>query len=216
MFLKKMVMLSLLFLGLTAFADVTPIFNLDDPDATQLGKLLNNIQTMQADFVQQSLSSKGKVQQTSQGHMSLSRPGKFRWDTRTPSKQLLVTDGTYVWIYDPGLQQVVRRNLNASNAANPASLLSGKVEDLQQRFYVTKLNPVSGGGLWYELKPKQGNDLFQWIQLRFDNNDLSEMRVADNLGQESVFTFSNVKVNASLSAQLFQFTPPKGVDVVKD
>lgn len=40
------------------------------------------------------------MNQTFKGSMKVERPGKFYWETVSPSKQTIVTSGKTVWIYD--------------------------------------------------------------------------------------------------------------------
>jgi outer membrane lipoprotein carrier protein len=45
-------------------------------------------------------------------------PDRFRWDYRKPYQQVIVADGTAIWIYDSDLEQVTgaqaRRTLSAT------------------------------------------------------------------------------------------------------
>lgn len=141
--------------------------------------------------------------------MDLQRPGKFRWSIKTPSTQLIVADGNYLWIYDADLEQVTKQKLNASNTTNPASLLSGDAVAIQQRF-----NVRDAGNDSFELTPKGKNDLFKSVRLNFKNNVLNQMIVVDNLDQITTFNFNFVKINPNLSPSTFVFSPPKGVDII--
>jgi len=42
------------------------------------------------------------------------------------------------------------------------------------------------------------------------------MELMDALGQTTVIRFSDVKLNPPLDAALFSFSPPAGVDVIRD
>lgn len=178
----------------------------------QLSQLLSRFQSMQANFTQTSYDNSGRQLQKSTGTMALVRPGKFRWNIVTPSQQIIIADGKNIWVYDADLQQASKQVMDASQNTNPASLLSGSITDLQQRFVISPLDKKDGAQ-WFELKPIAKEDMFQWIQLRFQNGALTEMILSDNLGQQSIVDFSQVKTNISLDSSLFQFKPPKGTDV---
>ncbi len=175
----------------------------------QLTKLLSNFQAMQADFTQV-VNSK----QTNKGTMAIQRPGKFRWQVESPNKQVIIADGKNIWVYDVDLEQAVKQKMNAQYSVNPAMLLSGSVTELQKYFSVVKLNKTPG--LWFEMKPKQQNAMFQSIQMQFVDGQLKSMLVNDNLGNKSVITFSNAIINPQLNPNLFKFTAPKGVDVIEN
>lgn len=190
------------------------IVNADDA-SNQLGQILGNIKSLQTNFVQSVNDGKGRVLQKSSGVMSLQRPGKFRWDVRSPSKQLLIADGQQVWFYDVGLSQVSVQKQTNNNQGSPAMLLSGSTQQLTQDFNISKIANVTGSDQAFKLVPRQKNGLFQSVRLYFQNKNLRMMQLADNLGQATVIQFSAVKTNPALSASLFRFTPPRGVDVVR-
>lgn len=187
-----------------------------DAASDRLAQLLGNLYSMQANFSQVTTDSGGsRILQKGTGQMALQRPGKFYWSSVTPTKQILIADGNYVWVYDVDLAQATRQKLSELKSTNPASLLSGTTEALQQRFNVTQIKR-SNGGEWFELRPKAKGDLFEWIQLHFQNNTLTEMQLSDNLGQKSVLKFSNIKTNAPLDSNLFRFQPTGKVDVISE
>lgn len=186
----------------------------------QLAALLNGFQSMQANFTQATYDNMGRQLQKTSGKMALQRPGKFLWQATAPTKQTVLADGNYVWVYDPDLAQATRKKMNAQNNSNPASLLSGSIADLQQRYNVSVMEPKGSAksaskGEWFELRPKNANDLFQWIQLNFVNNNLQKMIVADNLGQKSTFTFTGVQINQPIDPKKFVFKAPTGTDVIQ-
>ncbi len=183
--------------------------------SSELDTVLQNLHSMTANFSQVTTDSSGRVLQRTTGKMALQRPGKFRWQTLTPNKQLILADGTYVWVYDTDLAQATRKKMDPSNNANPASLLSGTNEQFQQRYNTSIINK-KGSGIWFELRPKSKSDLFQWIKLQFVNGSLQQMMVADNLGQRSTFTFSGNQVNKILDTGLFIFKAPAGTDVIRE
>jgi outer membrane lipoprotein carrier protein len=168
----------------------------------QLAQLLSNFNSMQANFVQSTATQK------TTGQMAMQRPGKFRWQVQKPSQQLIIADGSTLWIYDADLQQATKQKLNYQRSDNPAMLLSGSVENLQKNFIITK------AAEWFTLKPRSKHGMFQNIQLLFINGKLKIMYIIDNLGQHSVIKFSKVRINLKINPDLFKFKPGRGVDVV--
>ncbi|HVV68140.1 MAG TPA: outer membrane lipoprotein chaperone LolA [Gammaproteobacteria bacterium] len=201
-FLLKGLCLSLFLLTLTAQAQTA------SDDLTQL---LSSFQSMSAQFQQVVFNSNGKALQRSSGQMALMRPGKFRWQVFKPNPQLLIANGRNLWIYDIDLSQATQQHLDKNNNNSPASLLSGSIEDLENRFIVTQKTSQS-----FQLKPKSENDMFKWIELTFSNSKLTQMRLMDNLGSLTDFHFSQVSINPKLNAGLFQFKAPRGVEVIKN
>lgn len=180
----------------------------------RLTQLLGNLQTMQANFSQVTVSANGERTRTS-GQMAIVRPGKFRWAVQKPNKQLFVADGQYLWIYDQDLAQVTKQKLQANKSGNPAALLSSSLTNLQQQFYVTQLKPYNQM-IAFQLKPKSGESMFKWVNLYFKNNQLASMSMLNNLDQTSTFNFSHVKFNNAVDLSLFRFKAPKGTDVIQN
>jgi outer membrane lipoprotein carrier protein len=42
------------------------------------------------------------------------------------------------------------------------------------------------------------------------------MQMRDSLGQKTDITFGGIKLNGKIADSVFQFTPPKGVDVINE
>jgi outer membrane lipoprotein carrier protein len=175
--------------------------------ADDLAAKLSNIKTMQANFNQTLYESRGPAAKKTSGQMYLQRPGKFHWQINQP-KQILIADGSNLWVYDVELQQATKQRLNNRRALSPAELLSGSVADLQRQFIISYQNGI------FSLQPKSRNEMFQQVQLKFVNDQLRSLRFLNNLGQTSQLQFSDIRINAPLNPGLFHFTPPKGVDVV--
>lgn len=192
-----------------------PIAKADSAAAQDLANLLENFQSMKANFEQVIYDQKQRPLQKNVGNMALKRPNKFRWEVKRPTPQLLLTDGSHFWIYDIDLEQATQQKADSHNSSSPASLLSGSVNDLEKRFNVSYVKK-SGNGKWFKLVPADQDDMFQWVELGFENGQLSGMRLSDKLGALSSFTFSNVQINPQLSADLFVFKAPKGVELIKN
>jgi outer membrane lipoprotein carrier protein len=179
---------------------------------SEVEKYLNGLATWSADFKQTIDDGHGNVVRSAAGKLYLQKPGKFRWDYAEPSEQLILADGKQIWFYDKDLQQANVRNMDASLANTPAVLLSGG-GSLSSQFDVTAL-PPSDGLEWYQLIPKHSDTDFQLVRIGFRNGDLASMFLADKLNQVTQLTFSNPKRNAKFAADLFNFVPPAGVDVI--
>ncbi len=143
----------------------------------------------------------------------MKRPGKFRWDYTQPSEQLVLADGKQIWFYDKDLAQANVRDMDASLASTPASLLSGGAS-VSTQFNVTAM-PPSAGLQWFQLIPKHADTDFQLVRIGFNKSgELASMFLADKLNQVTQLTFSNSKRNEKFAPDLFSFVPPPGVDVI--
>lgn len=183
-----------------------------------LDRFLDKLTTWQADFVQQLQDGKGRVQSRAEGRMTVSRPGRFRWELRPPGpgptqySQLLLADGRNLWFYDRDLAQVTVKPAATALASAPAALLAGG-SNWREMFLVRSL-PRTAELDWLEVRPRRANAEFRDVRLGFAGADLRRMVVRDNLGQIAEIEFRNAQRNPALPRELLEFIPPAGVDVI--
>lgn len=180
----------------------------------RLRAFVRDTQTARANFIQTVTDKNGRVVQQASGEFAISRPGKFRWSVDKPYQQLLVGDGERVWIYDPDLNQVVKRRNDQALGSTPAALLAGR-DDVERAFEWRDL-PAADGLDWLGATPKDKESTFSDIRLGFNASGLAALEISDNFGQHTRITFAGLERNPKLAPELFQFTPPKGADVVGD
>lgn len=181
-----------------------------------LSELLNSVQSMQANFTQTIKDTHGKKGQASTGKMALQRPGKFRWEIIKPMPQLIIANQQKLWIYDPDLEQVTIRSLKGSSDETPALLLSHDNAALDTHFDISMREDKSSGWQWFKLKPKKPDNMFNTVQIGFQNKHLQEMQLEDNLGNVTLIVFSKLQTNPNLSASLFTFKARANVDVIDE
>ncbi|MFL6575040.1 MAG: outer membrane lipoprotein chaperone LolA [Povalibacter sp.] len=185
----------------------------NEEGAQRVERFIADLKTLQAEFQQTLTDSKGQVTDRSSGTLAIQRPNRFRWDYREPHEQLIVADGSRVYLYDADLEQVTVRRLDTSISATPAMLLSGEGK-LADNFTI-KESSRDANAQWVMMEPKRSDTDFKWVRLGFANADtLKFMQLADKLGQITTLEFSNVQKNAPLDAARFTFTPPAGADVI--
>ena len=106
--------------AMTQTANAAPADSLQA--AKRLNRLLTNTKSMSADFSQ---TTKGANSGTFKGSMSVQRPNNFRWETKSPSQQLIVANGSTMWVYDKDLEQATKQTVDSQVGNTPALLLSG-------------------------------------------------------------------------------------------
>lgn len=186
----------------------------DEQAASRLTRLLQPLKTYSADFEQQILDGAGSRLQSTHGHMWLSRPGKFRWEVEAPYKQVVVSDGEKVYLYDPDLEQVSIRSLDTRVAHTPALLLSGSANTLAESFDVTRQQ--QGATETFTLLPKSPDTLFEDLKLTFRSETLRGLEMNDSTGQRTAIGFANVETNQAIADSRFAFEIPQGADVIRE
>ena len=173
----------------------------------------SGLKGLDGQFTQQVYDAKGKLKETSSGRVALSAPRLFRWEYAKPYPQLIVADGTKVWVYDPDLQQVTVREQGSEEQNSPLSALIDPAK-LDRQFNV-KEGGTADGLQWLTLTPKsEGDASFQSARLGFGKSGLARMDVVDAVGQNTKITFAGWKRNPAFAATTFKYAPARGVDVV--
>jgi outer membrane lipoprotein carrier protein len=180
-----------------------------DTASDSLEKNLSGYTSYQANFTQVNYDSKNRAGKKSQGRVYMLRPGRFRWETTSPYQQTVIANNDRLWIYDVDLAQATQQSLS-KRGFNPAQLLTQPVKDLTQKFTITE----EGDG-WFKLVPSQSDRGFKAAYLQFRDNQLTGLKIINQLNQTNVFTFNQIRINPKLNASQFNFKPPAGVQILK-
>ncbi|MFN3618380.1 MAG: outer membrane lipoprotein chaperone LolA [Aquabacterium sp.] len=198
------------------------------PNAVQtLRNFVKQAQTGQAEFTQVVISPDGQRQRRSTGTLAFQRPDRFRFAYTSPSEQLIVADGQQVWLYDVDLEQVTVRPVSEAVGNTPAAILSSAA--LERDFKLKAIpGPTAGavtaapvsvpGGMkwqWVQAIPKRKDGSFQTVEVGFVQGRLAALDILDGFGQRTRLSFSKFETGVRLSPDQFKFTPPAGVDVLR-
>jgi outer membrane lipoprotein carrier protein len=177
-----------------------------------LRDFVRDAKTGHASFTQTVTSPDGARKKTSTGNFEFARPNRFRFNYTKPFEQTIVADGQKVWIYDADLNQASSRKIGQALGATPAALLAGG--SLEKDFELSPL-PAKDGLDWVQAKPKSKDSGFQALQVGFRGKTLAALEIVDSFGQRSLLQFNDVATNVAVAPKDFEFTPPKGADVVE-
>ncbi len=180
----------------------------------RFSEFISETLTARGEFEQKIFDRNRKLLQESRGTLAFSRPGKFRWSYVKPYAQLIVGDGSKVWIYDEDLKQVTVKKLDQALGSTPAALLAGNNEAM--RAFSLSDRGAKDGLEWLEALPRDKESSFEKIRMGFGSSGLEVMELVDNLGQITVLRFAALQRNPTLDPGLFRFSPPKGADVIGD
>jgi outer membrane lipoprotein carrier protein len=191
--------------------------------ATGLESLENFVKTVKSgksDF-QQTVTSPTRAGEAprvknSSGTFEFQRPGKFKFAYKKPFEQLILADGTSLWIYDADLQQASQRKQSTAFANTPAALIASATDLSALRNEFTLENaPEKDGLVWVSAKPKAADSTLQTVRIGFKGEALQQLDITDSFGQRSQINFATMQLNPSLPASSFQFTLPKGAELLK-
>jgi len=94
--------------------------------------------------------------------------------------------------------------------------LSGDSKKIAASFIVSQEKSTNSKTSAFILKPKDKEAVFESLRVSFVGSQLNSMQLKDSLGQKTDIFFSQVQVNGKIDSKIFQFTPPKDVDVIDD
>ncbi|MDH3240998.1 MAG: outer membrane lipoprotein carrier protein LolA [Alphaproteobacteria bacterium] len=173
------------------------------PRATTIKRVetyLNSIKTLRARFLQ--ISPTGEV---ARGTVLISRPGKLRIEYDPPSPVLILTQGSYLMLFDKDLQSPSYAPLDDSLAGflvRPEIRLSGDVQvrKLTQAKGVIRLSIVQTES------PEAGT-----LTLVFNDGPLSlrQWVIVDAQGGETRVSLVNPQFNVEIDPSKFEFTLPE-------
>jgi len=157
---------------------------------------------------------------TSSGSFEFVRPNRFKFVYRKPFEQSIVADGQTLWLYDVDLNQVTARKQSQVLGSTPAALIAA-APDLRalRADFTLAAAPDRDGLQWVVATPKTRDGQLQAIRVGFrageKTAELAALEILDSFGQQSSLNFSKFELNPRLSAESFQFKPPKGADVIR-
>ena len=180
-------------------------------DIQQLRNLLQPISSLSAQFKQQVTDADGFQLQQSEGLFQVAQPNNLRWIVEQPMPQQVISNGLTLWLYDPDLEQVIVKPFDASIESTPAILFSGDLDRLDSAYFIRQLSPDV-----FQLTPEQEGSLFSELQIIFVDQLPASISLTDSLEQVTRITFSDVRLNPSLPAALFEFEIPGDIDVINN
>jgi outer membrane lipoprotein carrier protein len=169
----------------------------------------NKIQTLQVKFTE-NVTSRGRTK-TDAGTLYLRKKGKMRWEYASGVQ--FVSDGKFIYSYYPDEHRAENLSMKQSDDMKaPLAFLLGDVNfDRDFGEYHTK---PQDGGLLITALPK--SDKFPYTDVTFlvaPDSSMRRLEVKMQNNDLMVFTFEGEKRNPLLTDALFQFTPPKGVEL---
>ncbi len=153
---------------------------------------------------------------TESGTVQIKKPGRMRWNYTTPQKKLFVSDGRTMFMYFPDDKQVMKNPVPEQDQATSAILFLMGKGDITRDFTVKYGDSPVEGAYVLRLDPRSRQAEYDWLQITADRKtfQIRGLTWGDAQGGRSSFTFSDYKENTGLSDKLFQFTVPRGAEVI--
>jgi outer membrane lipoprotein carrier protein len=179
----------------------------------------NHIRTLQAEFTE--VYRGAGMERTELGTLWLKKPGKMRWEYRSPKEKLFVSDGKDAWFYLPGDRQVRKAPVRKlDDLRSPLRLLLGKTrleKELQGLSLAPDVAPLTPGNVMLRGMPKGMTDRASQVLLEITpESQIARIVIEEVDGSVTEYRFAQQRENVEASDQQFRFNPPPGVEMVED
>lgn len=178
----------------------------------------NRLHTLQTEFTE--IYRGAGIERSETGTLWLKKPGKMRWEYRSPREKLFLSDGKDAWFYVPGDRQVRRTPMRKlDDLRSPLGFLLGKtrlekeLQGLSVAVDVASLNP---GDVMLRGVPKTMTDRVSQVVLEIGPGDqIARIIIEEVDGSVTEYRFSDEKSDLQISDQRFRFEPPAGTELIE-
>jgi len=177
----------------------------------------NHLHTLQADFTE--IYRGAGMERTESGTLWLKKPGKMRWEYRSPRDKLFLSDGKDAWFYVPGERQVRRTAVKKlDDLRSPLAFLLGKTKlekELQALSLAPDVAPLAAGDVVLRGVPKSLADRVSQVLLEITPEHwIGRIVIEEVDGSVTEYRFSNQREDVAVPDEKFQFVVPDGVEVI--
>lgn len=179
----------------------------------------NRLHSLQAQFTE--IYKGAGIERTESGTLWLKKPGKMRWEYRSPEEKLFVGDGSKAWLYLPAERQVRKSDMKKlEDLRSPLAFLLGKTKlekELGGLSFAPDVQPWKAGDNVLRGVPRGMEDRIQDITLEITPEHQIE-RILIHGVDDSIteYRFSEQKEDVQVTDAEFHFVPPAGSEVIED
>jgi outer membrane lipoprotein carrier protein len=214
-------LISFLVAVLTFCAGALTLFALPNVSsvARQVDDRYNHLQTLVADFTE--IYQGSGMERTESGMLWLKKPGKMRWEYRSPEEKLFVDDGRDGWLYLPAERQVRKSSMKKLNdIRSPLALLLGKTKlekELAGLSFAPDIQTWHTEDVILRGVPRGMEDTLRQVLLEITpEHAIARILLYGTDDSITEYRFSNQKENLAVPDAKFRFSPPPGTEVIAD
>lgn len=177
----------------------------------------NHLRSLQAEFTE--IYRGAGMERTESGTLWLKKPGKMRWEYRSPRDKLFLSDGKDAWFYVPGEPQVRRTAVKKlDDLRSPLAFLLGKTKlekELQGLSLAPDVTPLAAGDVVLRGVTKSFADRVGQVLLEITPEHwISRILIEEVDGSATEYRFTSYRENVDVPDHRFQFVVPDGVEVI--
>lgn len=214
---RKLIFVPLLLVHLASAAAAT-----NAPDvmaiAAAVDQHYNHLHSLQAEFTE--IYRGSGMDRTESGTLWLKKPGKMRWEYRSPKEKLFVSNGKDAWFYVPEDHQARKSSAKQlEDVRSPLAFLLGKTKlekELQALSTAPDIAPLQPEDIVLRGVPSAMADQFNEIVLEVTpGHRIARLIVEAVDGSSTEYRFSDQKEDVPIADGRFQFKAPSGTEVVE-
>ncbi len=183
----------------------------------------NHLHTLQAQFTE--IYRGLGAERTETGTLwlekgGLKKPGKMRWEYRSPEDKLFISNGKDAWFYVPADHQARRTDASRLNdLRSPLEFLLGKTQlekELQGLSFAPDKQPLATGNVVLRGIPQGVNDQISEMLLEVNSQrEIVRVEMQGSDGSVTEYRFADQQADVTLPAGWFQFKPPAGTETIE-
>ena len=179
----------------------------------------NHLRSLQAEFTE--LYRGSGMERTEAGTLWLKKPGKMRWEYRSPKDKLFVSDGKDAWFYVPDDRQARKTAAKKlEDVRSPLAFMLGKTKlekELQGLSLASDVAPMKSGDIVLRGVPQALADRVSEILLEITpEHEITRIVIQEVDGAATEYRFGEIKENVAIADGRFQFKPPPGTETVEE
>ena len=177
----------------------------------------NHLHTLEAQFTE--IYRGGGMDRTETGVLWLKKPGKMRWEYRSPREKVFLSDGKDAWFYLPDDRQARKSPAKKlDDLRSPLGFLLGKTrleKELQGLSLARDVPPVTAGNVVLRGVPQAMADRVSQVLLEVaPNSTIARIVIQEVDGSVTEYRFTDQKEDVAVADSNFHFVPPAGVEVI--
>src|SRR3954464_7739223 len=203
------------------YASALPTFALPSVSsvARQVDERYNHLQTLTADFTE--IYQGSGMERTESGTLWLKKPGKMRWEYRSPEEKLFLSDGHDGWLYLPTEKQVRKSSMKKlDDIRSPLAFLLGKTKlekELAGLSFAPDIQTWHQDNVILRGIPRGMEDTLRQVVLEITpEHAIARILLYGTDDSITEYRFSNQKENLAVADAKFRFSPPPGTEVIAD
>jgi outer membrane lipoprotein carrier protein len=178
----------------------------------------NHLRSLQAEFTEVYRGS--GMDRTESGTLWLKKPGKMRWEYRSPKEKLFVSNGKDAWFYVPDDRQARKTEARKlEDIRSPLAFLLGKTKlekELQGLSLAADVAPLQPGNVVLRGVPQAMPDRISEVLVEVTPvHQIARIVIQEVDGAVTEYRFGEMKEDVEIGDARFHFKPPAGTETVE-